>query len=142
MVGNTLDSQAIGEENISRNSEHSWNAGNHLAGNNLRQHAQGQAAQPGSATASLRSRQSTQSGGSTGSVEGGWMHQQASGSDNISSITSTTVGSVSTASGGAGSLGAGLNGDAPANATNMEGNIFYYTIGILCKTYKLVLLHL
>ena len=103
VIGNNLEGLADTTENISANY--------HLAGNSGRPHTLvGQSGQPGSATASLRSRQSTQSGGSNGSGDGGWAsHQVSIGSDNLSSITSTTIGSTSTAS-GAGSAGVGQNG--------------------------------
>ena len=109
---------------MSGNPSHTWTNGGHLTGNNGRAHGHvGQTGQPGSATASLRSRQSTQSGGSNGSGDGGWIPQQASvGSDNISSVTSTTIGSASSTS-GAGSIGIGGNGnDNCSTSTHSAGS--------------------
>ena len=121
LIGNTLadtcrdvaESLRVAEtvENMSGNSSHNWTTANHLSGTSGRSSGVGgDICQPGSGTASLRSRQSTQSGGSNCSAEGGWVsHIASGGSDNVSSITSTTVGSVSTAS-AAGSIGVGGNG--------------------------------
>jgi hypothetical protein len=115
MIGTHLE----GSQEVVEAGTHNWNNTNHLSGraNGLVGQPNGQ---PSSATASLRSRQSTQSGGSNGSGDVNWVssHQASGASDNISSITSTTVGSS-----GGGSIGLAVNGgDNCSGSTHSAGS--------------------
>ena len=124
MIGTHLEGSPEVVESMSGNgTTHNWNNINHLSGssNGRANGLVGQAnGQPSSATASLRSRQSTQSGGSNGSGDVNWVssHQASGASDNISSITSTTVGSS-----GGGSIGLAVNGgDNCSGSTHSAGS--------------------